>query len=53
MSLKLLFIQLNEINFDIVEKYISLSEKISLKILKHLEIILIFLILLPKINMKI
>ena len=42
MSLKLLFIQLNEINFDIVEKYILLSKKISLKILKILEIILIF-----------
>ena len=53
MSLKLLFIQLNEINFDIVEKYILLSKKISLKILKLLEIILIFLIRLLKINMKI
>ena len=27
MSLKLLFIQLNEINFDLVDKYLSTSKK--------------------------
>ncbi len=36
MSLKLLFIQLNEINFDIVEKYISLSKKNKFKNFKTL-----------------
>ena len=37
MSLKLLFIQLNEINFDLVNKYLSASKKnkfINLKIIK-------------------
>ena len=36
MSLKLLFIQLNEINFDIVEKYILLSKKNKFKNFKTL-----------------
>ena len=38
MNLKLLFIQLNEINFDIVDKYLSISKKdklINFKIIKN------------------
>ncbi|WP_435166761.1 hypothetical protein [Candidatus Pelagibacter bacterium nBUS_28] len=34
MSLKLLFIQLNEINFDLVDKYLSVSKKNKFKNLK-------------------
>ena len=38
MSLKLLFIQLNEINFDLVDKYLEASKKnkfTNLKIIKN------------------
>jgi hypothetical protein len=37
MSLKLLFIQLNEINFDLVDKYLAASKKnkfINIKTIK-------------------
>ena len=53
MSLKLLFIQLNEINFDLVDKYLSTSKKINLLILESLKILINLLILMLRINMKI
>ena len=37
MSLKLLFIQLNEINFEIVEKYLSYSNKNEFLNLKYIK----------------
>ena len=37
MSLKLLFIQLNEINFDLVDKYLSSSKKNKFTHLKKIQ----------------
>ena len=53
MSLKLLLIQLNEINFDIVDKYLAVSNKNKFLNLRHLKKNIIFLKHILKTNMKI
>ena len=52
MNKKLILIQLNEINFDLVEKYILGSKKINIQIYIISKIILKIFLHILKISMK-